>query len=117
MKNATQTDLDAFMQWAFTEPSIYPYLSHSKYIAERKEYRGDWEGAHITDNTLSYLLSVSFTRTTFLEFTIALYSKSPVAAGRGILALKEMVKRYRPFAIDSSVAISNKKSFDITKKI
>lgn len=117
MKNATQSEIDKFMEWAFTSPEIYPYLSHSKYISERKERRGDWEGYHLTDNRLSYLLSIDFNRNTSLTFTICLYAKSAIGAGQGILALKEIVKRYRPFAINSSVAISNKKSYEITKKI
>lgn len=117
MKNATQSEIDSFMQWAFTNPEIYPYLSHSKYISEFKERKSDWEGLHLTDENLSYLLSVDFNRNTHLTFTICLYSKSTIGAGKGILALKEMVNRYRPFAVNSSVSVSNIKSYQITKKI
>lgn len=116
-KIAKQADIDKFMEYAVMCDDMLPYLSMSKYIKPRKEHNSDWEGLHLTDDRLSYLLHIDFDRSSGMRFTIALYAKSAIAAGRAILVLKEMVNRYKPYAIDSTVAKSNIKSFNITKKI
>lgn len=117
MKIANQQDIDSFMAFAINDPKMLPYLSMSRWIKPRKASDSDWECLHITDDRLSYLLTINFNRNISLSITIALYAKSKIAAGRAILNIKEVVKRYKPFAIDSCVAESNKESFEITKKI
>lgn len=117
MKLATQSEIDAFMEWAINDPESYPFLSHSRWIKPRKVPESDWYGLTITDERVSYLLHIDFNRNISLSATICLYSKTNIAAGRAILVLKEVIQRYKPFAIDSTVAKSNIKSLKITKKI
>lgn len=116
-KLATQEDLDTFMAEAVKNPEIYPYLSMNRYVRKRKVREDDWEGFHITNDSLSYMLHIDFERTSGLRFTLALYAKSAYSAGQAILVLKEMVHRYKPDFIDSTVALSNKKSYAITQRL
>lgn len=117
MKNATQGDIDKFMEYAIDSKEMLPYLSLSRWIRRREVKLDDWAGLHLTDERLSYLLHIDFDRSSGLRFTISLYAKSNIAAGRAILTLKEIVRRYKPYAIDSTVCKSNIKSFNITKKL
>lgn len=117
MKNATQQDIDSFMEYAVNSPEMLPYLSINRWIRRREVKLDDWQGLHLTDDRLSYLLHIDFDRSSGLRFSISLYAKTNVAAGRAILALIEMVKRYKPYAIDSIVCKSNIKSYTITKKL
>ena len=116
-KFATQSDIDTFLDSVLHDKNIYPYLSTSRYHAVREAKKDDWGGIQITDDKLSYLLVIGFDRADGMRFTIALFAKTTFAAGKGILVLKEMVNRYKPYCIDSTVAFSNEKSFKITTKI
>lgn len=117
MKNATQEEINIFMEYALSCPDMLPYLSVNRWIRARKVKKDDWAGLVLTDERLSYLLHIDFDRASGLRFTIALYAKTLFAAGKAVLALKEMIRRYKPYAVDSTVAVSNVKSFAITKRL
>lgn len=117
MKNANQQEIDAFMDYALANEEMLPYLSMNRWIRRREAKTDDWQGLCITDDRNSYLLNIDFDRSSGMRFTLCLFAKSAIAAGRAILVIKEMVKRYKPYAIDSMVAKSNTKSFEITKRI
>lgn len=117
MKIATQSDLDQFKASVLLDESIYPYLSLTKYSGEWAEQKNDWERQYITNENLSYLIALSFTRTSDLEISIALYAKNTIAAAYAIMAIKELLKRYKPFAVNSVVHASNRKSIALHKKV
>jgi hypothetical protein len=119
MKIATQQDVDRFMESVFQDENIYPYLTTSKHNnnSVRVDHTSDWDRIWMVTENLSCLLKVSIDRTRDTEFSISLYAKSAHAAGKAVLACKELIKRYRPKAINSIVHSTNAKSLALHKKI
>jgi hypothetical protein len=118
VKLANQSEIDTFLADAYLDESIYPYLTISKYVNEWKELKSDWEGINITDERLSYLGKISFDRGKGeIEMNICLYCRTPFVAGRAIHAIKYLINRYKPRAINSVVHSTNVKSLKIHKHI
>lgn len=118
MKIARQSDIDSFLSEAYLDEKIYPYLTISKFMQEWTEFKDDWNGINITDERLSYLGKITFDRSKGeVEMNICLYCKTALAAGRAIQAIKYLIGRYKPRAINSCVHSTNIKSLKIHKHI
>ena len=118
MKIARQSDIDSFLSGAYLDENIYPYLTTSKHMSEWKEFKTDWEGINITDERLSYLGKIAFDRNRGeVEMNIMLFCKSSISAGRAIQAIKYLINRYRPKAVNSVVHATNTKSLKLHKRI
>lgn len=117
MKNATQSDIDQFYRDTENNPDIYPFRGVGKYYPRWEEKKDNNEGVILTDDRLSYLLYIKFNWHNPLEFDVALFSKSTIAGGRGLKALFEQIKRYKPTAINTTVQESNIKSLRINRKL
>lgn len=117
MRRATQEDIDNFFAWAKDDPEIFPYLSVSKYIHRRVVSEDEWKDLFFISDCGKCYLHIGFDRVTDTEFSISLYSKSPILAGRAVIKVKEMIQRYKPRAIHSVVHGSNTKSLKLHRKI
>lgn len=117
MRQAKQSDLDTFFGNAINDKAIYPYLSMSKYTGKLTLPDSDWDGIWLIDNKCNCLLRVTFDRARDLEISICLHSTNTFWAGKAIKAVQEIIKRYKPRAINSVVHFSNKKSLNIHNKI
>ena len=118
MKIATQSDIDLFLNESYLNENIYPYLTTCKYMSEWKEFKTDWEGINITDERLSYLGRIIFDRNRGeIEMNVSLFCKNSLAAGKAIQAIKYLINRYRPKAINSAVHATNIKSLKLHKHI
>ncbi len=115
-KIANQSDIDNFIQIVQFNKEIYPYLSGVRFV-EWKEFKSDWEGIYVTDLTLSFMVKASFDRCRDLEINICVYARTTMAAGRAILAVKEIIHRYHPRAINSCVHASNEKAIKLNEKL
>jgi len=116
MRLATQQDLDTFYDKSIFDINIYPYLSTSTYISKPELPKDDWSGIYLVSEDLRCLLKISIDRTRDIEFNISLYSFSSFLAGKAIIALKEIIRRYKPKAINSVVHSSNIKSLKLHHK-
>jgi len=114
---ATQSEIDSFIRDCHNDESIYPYLSTSKYICNIEETKTDWTGLVLTNDCVSVLLKVQIIRECDNELRISIYSKTPISAGRGMVAVKELAKRYNSRFITAVVHSSNVRSININKKI
>lgn len=117
MKRATQEDVDKFFRWAIEDPDIYPYLSVDRYTGRDIVEEDDWKSLSFISECGKCYLRIVFDRCAGLDIKVALYSKSPILAGRAIEHLKKIIPRYKPRAINSIVHGSNEKSIRIHKKI
>lgn len=117
MRNATQIDIDRFYADTENNPDIYPYRGISKWMPKWEAQNDNNKSIILTDDRNSYLLNITFSWHRQLEFEVALFSKSAIAGGKGLHALFEQIKRYRPVAINTSVQASNKKSLKMNERL
>lgn len=117
MRVATQEDITAFYSSVLTDPTIYPYMQFGKYFTVPTIGTDLWHDIYlITDNRSCYL-HIWIDRTKDNEFTIGLFAKNSYAAGKAVIAIKELIRRYRPRAINSAVHASNLKSLALNRKL
>lgn len=116
-KLPTQQQLDNFTAAVLQDENIWPYLTMSKSRSEVIIWKTDWEGLMLISHDEKTLLKVQFDRQRDCDFNISLYSSSPHQAGQCVALVKELIKRYRPFSINSVVHSSNEKSLKFHKKI
>lgn len=117
MKQATQEEVDRFFAWAVQDPEIYPYLSVSKRIFKREIPKDDWEGFMFISDCGRCFMHVSLQRVKDIEFGVSIWSKNPLLAGRCLVVIKELIKRYRPICIDSICHSSNERSLALHRRI
>lgn len=117
MKNATQADIDKFYADTENDVNIYPFIGIRKFLPKWEEQKDNNSKMILTNSANQYLLNITFSWFGQIEFEVALFSKNTIGAGRGILAMNEQIKRYKPIAINSSVQKSNIKSLKITRKL
>lgn len=117
MKNATQSDIDKFYLDTKNDLNIYPFMGTSKFMPRWEAQKDNNSKIILTDDRVSYLLNISFSWHRVVEFEVALFAKSNLSAGRGLIAMFEQIKRYRPAAVNTSVQQSNIKSLAINEKI
>jgi hypothetical protein len=115
-RTANQQDLDFFKEQAIWDENIYPYLSTTKSMTEWVAKNNDWEGIDITNDRRSFILKIYFDRRRD-EMNIELFAMNAVSAGRGVYVVMDMIKRYKPRAINSVVHSSNKKSLKLHYKL
>lgn len=117
MKKATKEDVDKFMELSSLNEDIYPYLTTTKHLGIFDIREDDWSGFLLTNDSLSFMLEISIQRSDDNGFNIALYSLNAFAAGRAILIIKELIRRYSPRYIDTTVHSSNTKSIAFNEKL
>ena len=117
MKNATQQEIDAFYAKTENNPEIYPYIGIGKFMPKWEAQKDNNSKQILTDERGSFLLNASFSWHRPLEIEFALFSISTIGAGRGLKAMFEIIKRYKPKAVNTSVQQSNIKSLAINRKL
>ncbi len=117
MKNATQIEIDKFYSDTENNPDIYPYLGIRKFSPRWEAQKDNNSILILTNKENQFLLNITFSWHGQLEFEVALFSKNTIGAGRGLKALFEQIKRYKPYAINTSVQESNIKSIAINYKL
>ena len=117
MNRATQEEIDKFFNWAVLDPEMYPYLTINKTIFKKEIPKDDWEGLMFISECGKCFMHISFSRVRDIEFNVSIWSKSPLLAGRCLIVIKDLIKRYRPKYIDSVCHSSNKRSLKLHKKI
>ena len=63
------------------------------------------------------MCKVSIRRADELGMSVSLYAITPYSAGKGITAINEIIRRYKPRYVDSVVHASNEKSMKLNTKL
>jgi hypothetical protein len=92
-------------------------MSTTKYFGTFEIPDDDWNSLLITNNENSFLSKVSIRRTDELGMAISLYATNPYSAGKGVTAINEIIRRYKPRYVDSVVHASNEKSIKLNTKL
>lgn len=116
-KKATKEDVDTFMSKAILDENIYPYMSINKYFGTFDIPDDDWSGLLITNTEKSFLCKVSIRRVDELGMSVSLYAITPYSAGKGLVAINELIRRYKPRYVDTLVHSSNEKSIRLNIKL
>lgn len=116
MRLAKTDDVVAFTHKHLNNPKIYPYLSTSTTFSFRDLRSDDWAGLCFVSEDLNCMLEVNFDRSRGMEFSVCLFSTTPFKAGKAILIVKDLIKRYNPRAINSVVHHSNELSLRLHRK-
>lgn len=116
-KKASKEDVDKFMSKAILNDDIYPYLSTNKYFGTFEIPDDDWSGLLITNTTNSFLCKIGIRRADEVGFVVSLYAISSYSAGKAIIAINEIIRRYKPRYVDSVVHASNEKSIKLNTKL
>lgn len=114
---ATQEQVDKFMAEAMFNKEIFPYLTMSTFNSSTKVSEDDWSKLVLTNSEVDFILSVNIDRSMENAFTISLWSKIPYWSGKALQAINELVTRYNPISIETSVHISNTRSRRINRKL
>lgn len=117
MRSATQADIDKFYADTENNSDIYPFIGIRKFMPKWEAQKDNNAKLILTNDANQYLLNITFSWHGQLEFEVALFSKNTIGAGRGLQALFEQIKRYKPYAINTSVQQSNIKSLAINRKL
>jgi len=117
MRKATKSDIDNFTSKTLVNEDIYPYLSTTKYVGTFEVTDDDWSSLLITNDSNSFLVKVQFIRREELGLFISLYALNSFSAGKGLLVIKEIIRRYKPRYVDSVVHASNEKSIKLNTKL
>lgn len=117
MKKASKEDVDKFMSKAILDDNIYPYLSTTKYMGTFEIPDDDWNGLLITNTNNSFLLKIRINRSDEVGMTVSLYATSSFSAGRALIAINEVIRRYKPRYVDTTVHSSNTKSIKLNSKL
>lgn len=116
-KKATKEDVDNFMSKAILDEDIYPYLSTNKYFGTFEIPDDDWGTILMTNESNSFLFKVTIRRADEVGMIISLYATSSFSAGRGLIAINEIIRRYKPRYVDTVVHASNTKSIKLNTKL
>ena len=116
-KKATKIDVDNFMSKAIINENVYPYLSTTKYMGTFEVTDDDWSGMLLTNSTNSYLCKISFRRSDEVGISVSLYAITPFSAGRALIVINEIIRRYKPRYVDTVVHSSNIKSIKLNTKL
>ena len=116
-KKATKQDVDNFMSKAILDENIYPYLSTNKYFGTFEVPDDDWNGLLITNEANTFISKVTFRRSDEVGMSISLYGTSPFSSGRALIAINEVIRRYKPRYVDTKVHSSNTKSIKLNTKL
>lgn len=111
-----QSQLDVIQSRMMLDPSIVSYITTQRYLGRWLVDESDWSGIAFGIDDESFI-HIDFDRTRDLEMSIALYSTKAIHAGKLIVLLKELINRYKPRAINTSVHSSNVKSLKLNRKI
>jgi hypothetical protein len=117
VRDATKDDVDIFINKIINNDDIYPYMSTSKYFGKFEIPEDDWSGLLLTNDNNTFLCKIKIFRSEELGMSISLYALSPISAGRALLVIGELIKRYKPRYVDSVVHSSNIKSLKLNKKL
>ena len=117
MRYATQADIDEFMSKYAADPEIFPYLAVSQHWHHWKEHKDDWSEIMMINDSLTCILTITLERDKENAMKIGLYSKNAFSAGRAIKTVKQLITRYNPKCISSSVHESNDRSVVLNTKI
>jgi len=116
-KKASKVDVDNFMSKGMLDDNIYPYLSTTKYFGTFDVPDDDWGGLLITNDSNTFISKVTFRRTDEVGMVISLYAVSSFSAGRALTAINEIIRRYKPRYVDTTVHSSNVKSINLNTKL
>ena len=117
LKKANKEDIDKFMSKVILDENIYPYLSTSKYFGTFEVPDDDWGGLLITNDSNTFISKVTFRRSDEVGMSISLYAVSSFSAGRALIAINEVIRRYKPRYVDTTVHSSNVKSIKLNTKL
>jgi hypothetical protein len=105
------------MDKAYKDENVWPYLTTSKYKSRLEAPQDDWHSIVMVDEGLDVLVIASMTRNGNLGIDFCIYSFNKKAAARGILCMKEIIARYRPYYISSVVHESNIAALKMNKRV
>jgi hypothetical protein len=117
IKKAKREDVDKFMDKVYLDDNVYPYMSTTKYFGDFEIPEDDWSSLLITNDSNTFLCKISIRRADEVGLSISLYSISAISAGRALLAINEIIKRYKPRYIDTVVHSSNEKSIKLNTRL
>jgi hypothetical protein len=117
IKKAKREDVDKFMDKVYLDDNVYPYMSTTKYFGNFEIPEDDWSSLLITNDSNTFLCKISIRRADEVGLSISLYSISAISAGRALLAINEIIKRYKPRYIDTVVHSSNEKSIKLNTRL
>jgi hypothetical protein len=117
MRSATKKDIDTFMSSAITDDNIYPYISTDKHMGHMEPFEGDWNGLLLTNDTNTLLCKISFRRADELGMSVSIWATSAFSAGKAVILVKEIIRRYQPRYVESVVHASNEKSIKLNTKL
>jgi hypothetical protein len=116
-KKASKEDVDKFMSKAILNDNIYPYLSTNKYFGTFEVPDDDWSSLLITNDSNTFIFKVTLRRADEVGMSISLYATSSFSAGRALIAINEVIRRYKPRYVDTTVHSSNTKSIKLNSKL
>lgn len=116
-KKANKEDVDKFMSKAILNDNIYPYLSTNKYFGAFEVPDDDWSGLLITNESNTFISKITLRRADEVGMSISLYATSSFSAGRALIAINEVIRRYKPRYVDTTVHSSNTKSIKLNSKL
>ena len=100
-------------------PEIRQYMSTAQYMGDVMDFSetDDWSGIVVGTSLMDGYMEIKISRSCENTFTIALYSKSPITAGRLIKSLDGYIKMYNPKAIIAYCHQTNVKSNKILNRL
>lgn len=117
IKKATKEDVDRFMNKVYLDEKIYPYMSTTKYFGTFEVPDDDWNSLLITNDLNTFLIKIVIRRSDEVGLSISVYATSSFSAGKAIIAINEIIKRYKPRYVDTVVHSSNEKSIKLNTKL
>lgn len=117
IKKAKREDVDKFMDKVYLNDNVYPYMSTTKYFGNFEIPEDDWNSLLITNESNTFLCKVLIRRSDEVGLSISLYATSAISAGRALVAINEIIKRYKPRYVDTVVHSSNEKSIKLNTRL
>ena len=117
IKKAKREDVDKFMDKVYLNDNVYPYMSTTKYFGNFEIPEDDWNSLLITNESNTFLCKILIRRSDEVGLSISLYSTSAISAGRALVAINEIIKRYKPRYVDTVVHSSNEKSIKLNTRL
>lgn len=114
---ATQEQVDRFMASALFNKDISPYLQTSTYNSHIRVEEGDWNSIIFTTENVDFLLIVYILRDRENSLDISLWANSSYWAGKAISIIPDLIKRYNPLYIETTVHESNVRSLKINERL
>lgn len=116
IRKATQKDLDDFHLKQANNPDIYPYMNATQFSRNTEVFADDWNGIDLIYGELRGWLRIQILRDKGNTFVIGLYAEKPHIAGKLMLELPKLIKKYDAMAVKTSVHESNVKSLRFNRK-